>query len=345
MKNKIVLWAILVTLVSIAIPVQLAATEASADRLSGVELDIRFFDRRIYYVDAPTGGAPTGASDPVYIQLTIINKSPSTYRFKLADERAFSLDFDVRTTSNRPLEAADSLIEKRTRHQQVFFREIAIEPGESFSFVEDLRSYIKLTQPGSMVLRARMYPELFRPEMIKTTSASSGILESQRLSLNIRPAVITGPDGIPLQMDVATGALLVRERLSPDQVVDYMITAGQKSQWERFFLYLDIEAMLQAESAELKRKWLAESEQGRRRMAEQYRKELQANAASGAISIIPTLFVIERTEYTNSEGTVTVLKRFNRNRFTEIKRYTYSLRMQDNIWTIVDYSLVFSGTE
>jgi len=330
--------SILLILVGMMILLPLAAAEDPVR--VGVDFNIRFFDRRIYYVEG----------DPIYIQLTITNNSPLTYRFKLADERAFSLDFDARTTSNRSLEPADTLIRKRTQYQQIFFREIAVESGESFSFVEDLRHYINISHPGSLVVSARLYPELYRPGAIRTAAVNgapppSGALESKRLSLNVRPALVTGPDGIPLEMDVATNAQLVRERLAPDQVVEYMITARQKSQWEKFFLYLDLESMLLAHDSALQRKWLTESEEGRRRMIEQYRQELRNSVTDGTISVIPTSFDIERTQYNSFEGSVSVLQKFKSAYFTELKRYTYTLRQKDNIWTIVDYSVVNLGTE
>jgi len=254
--------------------------------------------------------------------------------------------------SNRPLEPADILIRKRTQYQQIFFREIAVESGESFSFVEDLRNYVNVKEPGSLVVKAYLYPELFRPGISKMAALGGGsayapafgLLESKRLSLSIRPPVVTGPDGIPIEMDVATNAVLVRERFAPDQVVEYMLTARQRSQWEKFFLYLDLESML-ARDAVRQRKWLTESEEGRRRMIEQYRQELRNDVSDGTISVIPTDFSIERTQYNNFEGSVTVLERFKNNNYTELKRYIYSVRLKDNIWTIVDYSVVNLGTE
>jgi len=315
-----------------------AAVTVSASANAGIDFNIRFFDRRIYYAE----------TDPVYIQATITNNSPSTFRFKLADERAFSIDFDVRTATNRPLDQADSLIRKRTQYRQIFFREIAVESGESFSFVEDLRDYINLGTPGSFVVTARMYPELFRSVTAGTnpqaSAASRPFIESRRLPLNIRPPVIPGPDGIPLELDVATGAVLVRERIAPDLVVDYILTARQRSQWEKFFLYLDLEAMLSRDAVR-RRAWNAESEAGRRRMVEQFRRELQSSTVDGTISVIPTDYTIERTQYNNSEGTVIVLQRFRNANFTSIKRYTYFLERKDDIWMIVDYSVVNLGTE
>jgi hypothetical protein len=348
MKNAIGRNFFLLALIGAVIPLAaVGAVGPNGAGENGVDFSIRFFDRRVYHV----------SSDPIKIQVTITNNSPRPYRFKLADERVFSLDFDVRTLSNRPLEPADALVRKRTQLQQVFFREIAVETGESFSFVEDLRDYVRLNEHGSFVVQARLHPELIRLSDNRPVANNAGLatfpaslpagpelLESKRLSLSVRPPVVQGPDGVPLEMDIATGAVLARERMAPDQVVDYTITARQRSQWERFFLYLDLESMLSRDAVR-QRRWNAESEEGRRRMIEVYRQELRNPTADGSISVIPNDYEIERTQYGAFDGTVTVLKKFRSTTFTELKRYTYYLQMKDNVWAIVDYSVVNLGTE
>jgi hypothetical protein len=242
------------------------------------------------------------------------------------------------------VEAADILVRKRSQSQQVYFREISVEAGESFSFVEDLRDFALLDKAGSYVVQASIYPELYYPSTTGAVSGSSEPLVSNRLSLNIRPPLIPGPDGVPLALDVATNAVLVREKLPPDEVVSYLISARQKEQWEKFFLYLDLESMITRDSPR-RRQWLAESEEGRRRMITRYRTELQSEITDGDIATIPRDFSIERTIYGAEEGTVTVLEYFKVGTYTEKKRYTYYLRRSDDIWTIVDYSVVNLGTE
>jgi len=338
-KHAIILGLItLLAIIGVLAPAYVAAAEAPAVSNYGVDFNIRFFDRRIYYAE----------NDPINIQITITNNSPSTYRFKLADERVFSIEFDVRTVSNRPLEPADALVRKRTQYQRIFFREIAVEAGESFSFVENLRDYVKINQSGSFIVQARVFPELLRFGA-DASIALPVTLESKRLSLSVWPPLATTAEGIPLEMDVATGAVLVRERLAPDQVVDYMISARQKSQWEKFYLYLDLESMLTQDGAR-QRKWLTESEEGRKRMVDQYRQELKNPTVSGlssndGISVIPTDYIIEETKYNPAGGTVTVLEKFKNNQFTELKRYIYDLRFKDNVWVITSYSVINLGTE
>jgi hypothetical protein len=311
---------------------------ASAAFAGEVSLTIRYFDKRIYYQE----------SGPIYIEATITNNSPGPFRFKLADDRSFSLDFEVRTLNNRPVEAAELLLRRRSQAQQVFFREITVESGESFSFVEDIRSYANLSQSGSFIIQARIYPELYRRGAGLAQSGAEGPgspwLESNRLALSVRPPLLPGPGESLPPPDVETGAALVREKLPPDEVVAYTLSARQKSQWEKFFLYLDLEAMINRDPYR-RREWLANNEEGRRRMLDRYRAELRETRVDGDISTIPLNFAIERTLYDPLEATVTVLERFKAGDYTERKRYTYNLRRRDDLWSIVDYSVVNLGTE
>jgi hypothetical protein len=308
---------------------------AEAGTPGKAEFNIRFYDKRVYHA---VGG------EPVYVQATVTNRGPEVFRFKLADERAFSIEFDVRTLSNRQVEAADTLIRRRTTSGRVFFREISVESGESFSFIEDLRNYADLREAGAFVVRARLYPELYRTENYQ--AEGQGIaLESNRLSLSLRPPVVPGPDGTPAAVDLDTGAILSKERLAPDEIVEYLISARQKSQWEKFFLYLDLEEMISRDPVR-RRQWTAEGEEGRLRMLERYRGEMRQNVIDGDITAIPSEFEIQRTDYNALEGTVVVLEKFKTGtNYTERKRYTYYVKRKDGYWVIVDYVVANLGTE
>jgi hypothetical protein len=309
---------------------------------AGVSFNIRYFDRRVYYLE----------QDPIFVQVTLTNNNPFPFRFKLADDRAFSLDFDVRTASNRGVDAAETLVRRRSQSQQVFFREVSIATGESFSFVEDLRDFVSLNQSGTYVVQAWLYPELFStvesaaPGISpgRTLAATGQPIQSNRLSLSLRPRPVSGSDGIPMALDVVTNAILVRENLPPDEVVSYLLRARQQSQWEKFFLYLDLEAML-ARDPYRKRQWNAESEEGRHRMLVRYKEELQSAKVDMDIALIPMNFVIERTVYSADIATVTVRQYFRVGNFTEIKRYTWHLERRDEYWAIVDYSVTNIGTQ
>jgi hypothetical protein len=347
---------VLVVLISL---LTLAPSFLGAEVPGGAEFSIRFYDKRIYHA--------AGEGEPIYVEATIANRSPEVFRFKLAEDRAFSIEFDVRTLTNRTVETADTLIRRRTTSGRIFFREISVESGESFSFIEDLRNYADLREPGAFVVRARIYPELlrsellgpeeFRPDLFRSESSQPALywpenqgpespaLESNRLSLSLRPPVIPGPGGIPAAIDLDTGAILSKERLAPDEVVEYLISARQKSQWEKFFLYLDLEEMISRDPAR-RRRWIAEGEEGRRRMLERYREEMQQSVIDGDITAIPFEFEIQRTDYNAVEGTVVVLEKFRTGtNYTERKRYTYYIKRKNDYWVIVDYVVANLGTE
>jgi hypothetical protein len=307
---------------------------ASAD----VELSIRFYDKKVYYVaGAVPGGVPANSEDPIYVQATVYNNSPAPFRFKLAEDRVFSVDFDVRSLSNQSRAPADYLMRKRSESRNVFFREITVEPRESYSFIEDIRNYADLSEPGSFVVQARLFPELFR-------AAGETPLVSNRLNLNLRPPLLPGPDGIPFEMDAATNAVLERKKLPPDEVITYMLDARIKSQWEKFFLYMDVPAMISRDAAR-QRTYLNESEEGRLRMIARYREDLKSSVIDGDIAAIPSDYRIEQTSYNNDIGTVVVTEWFRDGRITERRRYTYTLRRIDGFWFIQDYLPVKLGTE
>jgi hypothetical protein len=302
-----------------------------------VNFSMRFYDKKVYYVQG-------SKDEPIHVLLTIANNNPYPFYFKIADDRAFSVDFDVRTTTNRPIPQTDLLLRKRSESGQVYFRTVSIEPGESFSFVEDIRDYASLLNAGAFVVQAKLYPELLRQIGSVSQQSTVSPIVSNRLILNMRPPTVLGADGVPVAMDVETNAILVREKFSPDQMVTYVLTARQKSQWEKFFLYIDLTSMILRDDVR-RRKWNEESEEGRLKMLAQYRMELQESRVDGDIVVIPMRFDIQRVGYSAEEGTVIVLEWFKVGTYTEKKQYTYNIQRQEDVWMIVNYTVQNLGTE
>jgi hypothetical protein len=302
-----------------------------------VNFTMRFYDKKVYYVQG-------SKEEPIHVLLTIANNNPYPFYFKIAEDRSFSIDFDVRTTMNRPIPQADLLLRKRSESGQVYFRTVSIEPGESFSFVEDIRNYVSLINAGAFVVQAKLYPELFKQfgSTVQQTDASH--IVSNRLILNIRPPTILGADGVPVAMDVETNAVLVREKFSPDQMITSVLTARQKSQWEKFFLYIDLKSMILRDDSR-RRQWNQESEEGRLRMLTRYRAELQESRVDGDIVVIPMRFEVQRVNYGVEEGTIVVLEWFQVGAYVEKKQYTYNIERQEDFWMIVNYTVQNLGTE
>jgi len=127
----------------------------------------------MYYPDAAD-------SNPVFIHITVRNTGTDTLRFKLADDRMFSIDFNAYTIKNERLSQTEMLVRKRTTNQTVYFREIALEAGEEYSFVENLKEYLTVANPSVYYVDLTFYPELYRFRDERITS--------NRLTLEVRPS-------------------------------------------------------------------------------------------------------------------------------------------------------------
>lgn len=292
------------------------------------ELSIRFYDKRIYYPESE-----------IAIKVTIANTGAEVYRFKLAEDKVHSLSFEARTASNRALDAAETFKRAAVESGPVYYREIAVEPGEEFSFVERLERYVAFTEAGTYAVRANFWPEL-APQ---GGASPEKPLSSNTLLLSLRPS----PAGISPAADTIqseTGEILRPEPISPDEVVRRTIVARQQSRWNEFFLYLDVEALL-LRNEDQKRIYDRESDEGRRRMLEKYRADLRENLVDKDIVTLPVEFSILETRYSAAQGEVRTLQKFDYRSFKMVKEYDYELRRRDDVWYIVGYSVLNKGTE
>ncbi len=295
---------------------------------SKASVNIKFFDRTMYY--------PNMAEDnPVYVNVSIVNTGTEPVRFKLADDRAFSLDFIAHTIKNTVLPSTQSLIIKRSTNQTVYFREISIEPGEAYSFVENVKDYIQFDEPSIYYLEMVFYPELYKSKYIE--------IDSNRLSLEIRPAPYAAASSY-LPVEAKTSSLLKPEAISPDKVIEQTIIARQKSLWDQYFLYMDVQEMM-LRNADQRRRYNAASADERARMLKNYKSDLMQNRIDFDIVAVPDRFSIENTSYSQTDGAVTVTEWFKYPNFHEVKRYIYKIRQRDGIWQIYDYSVTNLGTE
>jgi len=295
---------------------------------SAASVSIKYFDKTVYYPNQTE-------SNPVNVHITIKNNGNETLRFKLADDRAFSTDFDVFSVKNNKLPQTEKLVEKRTTNSTVYFREISLEKGEEYSFVENLKDYVQVTDASVYYVELSFYPELYKSRYLA--------LKSNRLTLEVHPSPsAAGSNFIPVENE--TQKILTPLDISPDKVVEQTIIARQKSLWDQYFLYMDVPSLMQR-NASLKRKYISVSADERLKMEETFKADLMASRLENDIIAVPEKFQIERTSYTPTEGTVTVLEWFKYPNYYEKKSYTYKVRQREGIWQIYDYVVVNLGTE
>lgn len=289
-----------------------------------VEVRIRYYDKKIYYTDSD-----------VNVKLEIINNSPDTFRFKSSELRCFNFEFDVKTLTNKKLKHSSEFIMDRSTNQQVFFREISLAPGETYSIIMELSDFVDMNEAGVFVLNSRFYPELY-------TNESSVSYVSNNLTLNLRPASSTAE--IQDLIDYETGEIIKANPVPPDEVINYTLKSRQKSQWNKFLLYLDLEGLYLRSQANAER-YRRLSQQDRIIEIEKYKNLLLNETVDSDIAMIPLEFDILRTTYTDYEAEVKVIERFQYEGFIEVKEYVYFLHRDNDIWYINDYSVRNLGTE
>ncbi len=294
-----------------------------------ISVSVRFYNKTMYY--------PGSAVDnPVYVHVTVKNTGSETLRFKLADDRTFSVDFNVFTAKNAKLAQTDTLIRKRTTLQTVYFREISLECGEEYAFTENLKDYVVVSDPSVYYAEVVFYPELYKSRAISAVT-------SNRLTLEVRPSPsAAASSAIPVAP--VTAQLLQPEAISPDKVVEQTIIARQRSLWDQFFLYMDVEQMLLRDAVR-SRKYRAASAADRSRMLDNYKTDLMQARVDMNIVSIPEKYTIDKTVYSQTEGTVTTTQWFKYDTYREKKRYVYYVRQRDGIWQIYDYTVENLGTE
>ena len=289
---------------------------------NNVDVSIKFYDKTMYYPGERN-------ENPVYVHISIVNKGSETLRFKLADDRMFSLDFNAFNVKNTKLPFTQSLIRKRTTNQTVYFREISLEQDEEYSFIENLKDYLEVKDPSIYYVEVSFYPELYKNR--------DSVITSNRLSLEIRPSPSASASSV-LPVAAETSTLLQPEQIGPDKVVEQTIIARQKSLWDQFFLYMDLEEILKRDPVR-QRKYNSVSAAERSEMIRAFRSDLMQSRIDMNIVSIPSKFSIETTTYSQNEGFVKVLEWFKNETYYEVKRYTYYLRQHDGIWQIYDYTV------
>ncbi len=328
MKIKFIFFLILffpcVFLAEAQDPVQAIGDEGIKD----AEVSIKFHDRTMYYPGDAEG-------NPVYIYVTVSNKGNDTLHFKIADDKMFSLDFIAFNVKKTQLPSTQSLIRKRTTNQTVYFRDIALEPGEEYSFRENLKDYLEIKDPSVYYVELRFYPELYRNK--------ETVLSSNRLSLEVRPSPSVASSNL-VPVEAESLITLTPEDISPDRVIERTIVARQKGLWDQFFLYMDLEEMLKRDP-ERNRKYLTSSADDRTEMLRAFKANLMMQRIDYDIVAVPAKFSIETTNYSQTEGTVKILEWFKNDNYFEKKRYTYFVRQRDGIWQIYDYAVDNLGTE
>lgn len=298
--------------------------------LSGdVQCSIRYFNKKIYY-----------EGDQIELRVELFNNSPENFSFQTTDPKYYNTKITIKDLAGKELTGKYKFNRETIDFQPIYYRNMTILPGEVFAFNILLNDVVDLSEPGTYFLQLDFF--------VKVDSETVS-LESNTLELSLRPN--TGISEVQKIIDYETGEILRREKKGPDEVVEYTIQALQKNEFNKFFLYLDLESIM-LKSQIIREQYNRLSAEERQKVLADYKLMLETNmkydfrtADSEAIIYKPIYYKILKTWYTGSNGEVTATEKFKYKQLTEIKEYTYKLKKVNGIWVIYDYYVMNKGTE
>jgi hypothetical protein len=154
---------------------------------------------------------------------------------------------------------------------------------------------------------------------------------------------VAGMDTVRDRIDQETGEILKASALAPDQVLSYFLSARQQSQWEKFFLYLDLESLYRNFHGSTGFRNMSEAQ--RIETLKKFRNDLKNELIDNDIIVIPSNFEIVKTTYTANEGTVEVIQKYNYAGYREVKLFVYHIARKDSVGNMYNYEVQNRGTE
>jgi len=238
--------------------------------------------------------------------------------------------------NNQVLDPSENFIINSSRNSNTFYREIVLDPGEEFSFIVDLDDYTDISKPGMYVIDGMFTTDLNNPGGFP--------LISNRLPLSVRPG--SSEREFTEHLDYETGEILKANPIPPDEAVQYMLEARQKSIWPRFFLYLDIKELMLNDS-NIKRQFERSTEDEQQLLIKNFKEQMEGERLQSdqSIVIIPSDFEILHTSYSADRATVIAREEFLQIGYTAVKSFTYYLHRLDGIWKIYNYEVKNIGTK
>lgn len=325
MKTKIYTIALLIFTTLFIFPRDYSFKNTKSYSDQGISVKIELANPKIYL-----------QNDEIFINVKIFNTSNDPTSCIIADDKRFSFDFQMVTMQNRALEHSKEYIISFHKVQPVFNSHIRLAPGEGYIYKARLNDYYDLNRTGQFFVRSLYYPDL------KLNNSNMDSVSSNQLSINIRPEgikemVLEEKETVEIEKK-----LFVTKR-PPDEIVDFMLNARMNKEWEKFFLYLDLEKLILT-NYNFRQKYMKSDVETQKELIKQYKEYLKRNTID-EISFMPHSFNIIKTEYTEGRGKVEVVNSFKYMDYIEEKYYTYFLNKKGNIWYIYSYEVLNLGVK
>jgi hypothetical protein len=287
---------------------------------------IKYYNKEIYYVDRP-----------IIVEFQIINNWIDPFLFITSFNKAFTFDFEIRTSTNRLIEHSPNYTIRTTQFEPILNDEIILKNNEVYGVRIDVSNWFDLRESGEYLIRGVFYPNL------KTGALDDiHIYSENELYLNLNPPITEKLQRI---MEVEEIRRLKAESLPPYEVVNFLLHALQERDFEKYFLYINFESFIQ-QFNNSRTLYRDAPDKNKPAIIEEFKGYLMGmnNLEDVPFSeTIPADYEIERTLIEKREAIVTVVETFKFLNLVERKRYTYKLHLYGDKWLLDNYSVVNIG--
>ncbi len=281
----------------------------------------------------------------IWLDMRIANETESVQRFLLGDDKVYNLEFMVKDEFALALEPSLRYLASFSQNRSNYYREIVLSPRDVYIFRINLKDYVDIESAGIYTVDATFFPELVsKSNLINQNDNTVTISSREPLILTLFPQDQESLLADSAAVDFNRREVLQRLRLTPDEVIEYTLNAKQKRNWDQYFLYQDLETLLQ-QNIELRREYRGSSALAQNSIIERYQLELEEVIREDSREYIPIDYTILKTTFTQTEATVIVSSRFKFLQYIENRRYTYDLSKVNDIWMISNINVEIEGAQ
>ena len=277
--------------------------------------------------------------DNIYLNVMLLNKSNNVQSTYIAEDKRHSFDFSIVTMKNQEIEYKKEYVTYFYRVQNIYMSKISLMEKEGYLYKILLNDYYDLNMTGQFYVTGYYYPNL------KVNNNRDNAISSNQLVINIRDRNFDDRYFVnTVEIDDSNGSPVeTLKKIPPDDVIDYMLTARMQRNWDRYFLYMNMDELIKTNNI-FGRDFGKKNLEQQRELIKNYKEYLKKDNIND-INFLPHKFDIVKTTYSQSEAKVEVKVQFKTLDYIEERYYTFSLHKKGEHWFVYSYEVMEMGVK
>ena len=267
-------------------------------------------------------------NEPVNVLINVVNSSAQPVSFQVSPLIYETFFFDIRTPRNEsvPLIDAFQVQMKNNASSSGDFRDITLQPQESFSRVIDIAQWFDIKESGYYIIRG-----IFHHNPDKQGEA----LSSYDYKILVKPPLIVEKKLSEDEQQRITELENVK-KLPPYDVIADLLDAKMKKDWVRFLAHIDSERLIASFQEYNSAYQAARSGKYRLEVLEDFQRYLTVHWQDRILS-----YKIGASQIQDDKATVVCDVDYTTKTLMYSLRYTFNLyRNHQDQWLVYDYDVL-----